>query len=103
MKKNVVKVKKVNKEKTLTLDVLEKVLDQRFKEHAVVILDAVDKIMKKNTEDSERRMLAYTELRTQEIIYLFKDERVDRKEKHANYYRRISALENKVAVLETKS
>jgi hypothetical protein len=72
--KNLKKSKKI-KDKFLTEIVfeskLEKILDERFKENNQVILSAVSEMMK----GSESRMLAYTELRTGEILDILKDER----------------------------
>jgi hypothetical protein len=80
------KILKKVKDKYLTESVfenkLEKILDKRFSENTQVILSAVFEMLKKNIEDSERRMLAYTELRTGEILEILKDERQINKEKH---------------------
>jgi hypothetical protein len=107
--KNLNKLKKSKKvkEKFLTEIVfeskLEKILDERFKENNQVILSAVSEMMKKNIEDSERRMLAYTELRTQETLDILKDERQINKERYEetkdnfkDVKKRLSSVEFKV-------
>jgi hypothetical protein len=80
---------------------LENKIEKRFEEQTQIILAAVNTIVKQNIEDSERRMLAYTELRTQEILDVFKDDRVENRRRFAEHDLRISTLENKVATLKT--
>ena len=117
------KEKIVDKDKVVTVSVLEKVLDDRFrksdkktdvklakledkienrfKEQTQIILEAVNTLVKKNREDSERTVLGYIELRTQEILDIFKDDRVENKRRFTEHDLRISTLEKKTATLTT--
>jgi hypothetical protein len=117
--KRITQTSKTNQAKGLSVQTLEKVLedkfgsfekslskkmdrkiDDRFKEQTQIILEAVNVIVKKNIEDSERRMLAYTELRTQEILDVFKDDREENIKNFSEHNKRITAVESKVKVLE---
>jgi hypothetical protein len=117
--KKITQTSKTSKVKSLSVQTLEKVLkeefgsfekslskkmdrkiDNRFKEQTKIILEAVNVIVKKNIEDSERRMLAYTELRTQEILDVFKDDREENARNFSAHNKRITAVESKVKVLE---
>lgn len=92
--------KKLDRKNDRKLTKLENKIEERFQEQTQIILEAVNVIVKKNIEDSERRMLAYTELRTQEILDVFKDDREENAKNFSEHNKRITAVESKVKVLE---
>jgi hypothetical protein len=116
MKKVVKKEKIVDRDKFVTVSVLESILDnrfdkfekkfdkkidKRFEEQTRIVLEAVSALVKRNREDSERTILGYVELRTQEILDVFKDDRVENKIRFTEHDLRISSLEKKTATLTT--
>lgn len=92
--------KKFDSKNDRKLSKFENKIEKRFEEQTKIILEAVNVIVKKNIEDSERRMLAYTELRTQEILDVFKDDREENARNFSAHNKRITAVESKVKVLE---
>lgn len=79
----------------------DKKIDKRFEEQTQIILEAVSTLVKRNREDSERTVLGYIELCTQEILDVFKDDRVENKRRFTEHDLSISTLEKKTATLTT--
>lgn len=95
--KKVAKKITTTKSTPITGTQLDKVLDKRFKEYSDLMLEAVNTIVR----DSEKTVLGYIELRTQEILDVFKDDRVENNRSFTEHDLRISSLEKKTATLTT--